>query len=234
MKTIQLALIILAVVTIYGCNQKGQPRQGESNINFEPCWNTAGSAGTVDEGIQDFIVLGHAPGFFIPHDKAITTEHNSWLPFDAVAYVKPNATAGSYSIRYNVGQFVEHIPNKDDQITMRLRYLVRDKTKERIIVLLKQYEISPDNPDNQERANSIVLFDSYEHNASLNFQSQSKSVTRPFDEFFGQFNFQKYVYFVEALLIKYAQDNDPTVPRPGVPSPPAIGAIQLCVETVVD
>ncbi|NIV10797.1 MAG: hypothetical protein GWN62_05770, partial [Aliifodinibius sp.] len=105
-----------------------------------------------------------------------------WLPFDAVAYVNHGAPNGHYSIRYNIGQFVEHIPNKDDQITMRLRYLVRDKTKERVIVLLKRYEIEPDNPDNQEKANSIILFDSYNHDASPSFQTQSKSGTLSFDE----------------------------------------------------
>lgn len=234
MKATQLALILFALIIIVSCNQNGQLPKDVSSLNLEPCWNTAGSAGTIDEGIQDYISMGHGAGVFLPHDKAITNEHNHWLPFDAVAYVNHDAPDGHYSIRYNIGQLVEHIPNKDDQVTMRLRYLVRDKTKERVIVILKRYEIEPDNPNNQERANSIILFDSYNHDASPSFQTQSKSVTLSFDEFFGAFNFQKYVYFVEALLIKYVQDNDPTVPRPGAPSPPAIGAIQLCVETVVD
>ena len=43
----------------------------------------------------------------------------------------------------------------------------------------------------------------------------------------GLFNFEKYAYYIEVILIKYSQMPGPNLPTPTV-YPPALGAIQLC------
>lgn len=223
MKTQFLIPVLSSFVLLYSCKLNV-----DHPIEFEPCWTTIGSAGTVDEDPNGVVNLGRtALPIFIPHDQAYPGNAVDQLePFDGVVSIDPGAASAHHSIRYNIGQFIEpRAGTADVLLVLKVRYLVKDKSRERVLVMLKRYAIFT--PVNNELGDVIKLFDSFDHGASPDFQTQEVVVNISSHPVRGFFNHLDNAYYIDVLLIKYEQDQGPGQARGGV-DPPAVAAVQLC------
>lgn len=223
MKT-RIIVITFLSMAIWSCTEPTESLPEKT----EYCWTTVGSAGTVDEDPNGVVNIGRtALPIFIPADQPYPANAiDQLVPFDGVVSINHRAVTAHHSIRYNIGQFVEtnFVP---DILKMKVRYLVKDKTSDRVLVMLKRYPIASPLV-NTEPGDVVSLFDSFNHAESPNFQSQEVKVNLSNDPNTGFFDHSAYAYYIDVLLIKYQQNPGPGIPLPIQISPPALSAIQIC------
>lgn len=229
MKKVFFFIAAVAFFLSEGCvkkeNQQGQPPAGQNpriEYDYDACWSVVGSAGTID-GPADTYVLGIPIGFFIPPEEDPLSFNLLNLSFDGVASIRANIEKTNASIRFNIGS----LPEVSTQAkVLRVRYLVTDKRKQRLLVILKKYSLSQ--PPASETAEVVKIFDSNAFAASPDFQTHS--VNLPRDPALGTFDFANYAYFIEAVFIRsgFEQPNLPQVPNNQKHAAPALGIVSIC------
>jgi len=218
--------LLTLVLSFFACDKNGKTDSPPGNtptsaeFNYAPCWSVVGSAGTIDGNAEGYI-LGTPIGIFFPPTEDPLSFNLLNLSHDGVASIRGENT--NASIRYNVSYIPERRPYGK---ILQVRYLVNDKQKQRLIVILKKYRMQ--GPPNPEAAEVVKIFDSNNFPASPTFQTQYVDIQT--NNEFGIFDFANNAFFLEAMFIRTSSGGGPGTPQIPVQShqAPALGMISIC------
>lgn len=217
MKKMFFLLAIAGCLLFGACNQSG--------IDYNPCWSVVASTA---EPSPEVMLTGRPLSIFITPDFFPLPFNVLNLSFDGVVSVKSNLKDVNTSIRYNIGCLMEQKPYGK---ILKVRYLVKDKSDQRVLVILKKYGLNL--PDAPEKAEVVKIFDSHDFPASENIQTQSVSISAPAN---GSriFDFRNFAYYIEVLFIKTKAGPIPgPIPLPPVHEAPAVGSVSICDPDIV-
>ncbi|MBK8705723.1 MAG: hypothetical protein IPN33_20595 [Saprospiraceae bacterium] len=222
----QILLLLAAISVLMSACDPAKTRNAgkDANIEFQPCWNTIGSAGSVDESSINAVVLGRVNELLLPPNTDPLPIDNFTI-HDAVASLAPSVSTGAATIRYNIDQFMG-LPGYQPK-SLRVRYLVTDKAKQRLLVFLKRYSIS--SPPSPEKVEILAIFDSNKFGSSPNYQT--REITMNSDKVLA--NYFEYAYYLEAQLVRVDQAGQgPQIPQ--AHKAPAVAAISICDMSNID
>ena len=215
------SIITIAVILLLGCSDantseksnqditKKAIHETEYKINFNNCWSGVGSTGILDQGSRRYIKFG-------PKFSKIDTRE-----FDGTAYLTTDKK-GIYHLRFPVNQqFLFKLTDEDTpidvwEISLKARYKVTNRHRERVYIRLNRYVI--DGTLDKEKVHTMMVLDSDNFSPDPEFQTQSVTKTGI------SFDFRVYGYYIDVQLIKKTDGDFTAFGELGT----AIGIVQLC------